>query len=63
MGKERGVYVIVHDPATGALTVDPSLPGDPDRPGYIDLATMTWPHGDSGPAWAHSALFLPAPDR
>jgi hypothetical protein len=59
-GEEKGVYILLHDPRTGQLRVDPSIqsPGAPE--GYLDLANMVWPHGPSGAARAHSALFLPA---
>jgi len=29
-------------------------------PGYISLNDKTWPHGNSGEAWGHAALFLPS---
>ncbi len=60
MGKEKGMYLLVFDPATGILAIDPSINPGSDRPGYIDLERPVWPHGASGPARAHSALFLPA---
>lgn len=63
MKKERGVYLLLHDPATGSLSIDASINGDSARPGYIDLDHQAWPHGDSGSAWAHSALFLPQTER
>lgn len=59
MGKERGVYLLTYDPATGTLAVDGSINAGSRRPGYIDLDHQAWPHGPSGSAWAHSALFLP----
>jgi hypothetical protein len=58
--REKGVFVLLHDPATGALTFDGSLGGGASPPGYIDLGAQRWPHGESGSARAHSALFLPA---
>jgi hypothetical protein len=63
MNKERGMYVLVYDPGTGGLSIDASISATSDRPGYIDLDHQAWPHGQTGPAWAHSALFLPSPSR
>jgi len=39
------------DPATGAMLVDPSLPDG------INFDRQSWPHGESGPAKVHGALF------
>lgn len=39
------------DPATGAMTIDPSLPDG------ISFDRASWPHGNSGPARVHGALF------
>lgn len=61
--KEKGLFVLLHDPATGALAFDSSVGGGASPPGYIDLSNQRWTHGDSGAARAHSALFLPKPDR
>lgn len=60
--KEKGIYMLVFDPATGALSLDESVSSTVERPGYIDLETQAWPHGASGAAWAHAALFLPSKD-
>lgn len=56
---EKGVYILIHDPATGRLTFDSSVSPSGAPPGYIDLSAQSWPHGASGPARAHAALFLP----
>ena len=29
------------------------------RAGYVDLEQQIWPHGATGAAWGHAALFLP----
>lgn len=58
--KEAGMFVLLHDAKTGALTFDATISSAPDRQGYINLNKQTWPHGASGPAWGHAALFLPA---
>lgn len=63
MGKEKGMYVLTYDARSGTLSIDSSISARSGRPGYIDLDHQAWPHGDSGPAWAHSALFLPAASR
>jgi hypothetical protein len=63
MGKERGVYMLTYDPAEGVLAIDESINPDSTLPGYIDLENQAWPHGPSGSAWAHSALFLPDAGR
>jgi hypothetical protein len=63
MGKERGVYMLNYDPDRGVLSIDQSINPDSKLPGYINLDDQAWPHGPSGSAWAHSALFLPADKR
>lgn len=51
-GNDRSWALIVKlDPATGAMVVDPSLPEG------INFDRQTWPHGESGPAKVHGALF------
>ncbi len=57
--KERGLFVLLHDPVSGALSLDRSI-GTAAAPGYIDMAGLNWPHGKSGGAIAHAALFMPA---
>ena len=60
--KEKGVYVLRLDRATGTLAPDPAIGIGTATPGYIPLDGPAWPHGETGPAWAHAALFLPAAD-
>lgn len=43
--------VVKLDSATGAMVVDPSLPDG------VNFDRTTWPHGESGPAKVHGALF------
>lgn len=57
LGGEQGMYVLLLDPASGAVTFDAAI-GSSERPGYLDFDRDVWPHGNSGPAWAHAALFL-----
>ena len=61
--KERGVFLLLHNPATGELAFDASVGSAGSPPGYIDLSKQRWTHGESGAARAHSALFLPQPAR
>jgi hypothetical protein len=61
--REKGVFILLFDPATGSLAFDAAIGTPSGPPGYIDLAGQSWPHGTSGPARAHSALFLPAAGR
>jgi len=61
--KERGMFILLHDPRTGQLTFDTTIASPSGVAGYIDLEQQSWPHGDSGPAWGHAALFLPAHGR
>lgn len=43
--------IVKIDPATGAMTVDESLPNG------VNFDRQSWPHGESGPARVHGALF------
>ena len=45
--------IVKIDPATGAMKVDESLPDG------INFDRPSWPHGDSGPAKVHGAVFGP----
>ena len=58
LGGEEGVYILRFDEQTGRLSFDPALEGE-GQSGYVSLKNQSWPHGPSGPAWAHAALFLP----
>ena len=58
LGGEEGYYILRFDPPTGRLSFDSALAGD-GQPGYLTLKNQPWPHGASGPAWGHAALFLP----
>jgi hypothetical protein len=58
--REKGVFVLLHNRATGELAFDTSVGTGASPPGYIDLSSQRWAHGESGSARAHSALFLPA---
>jgi hypothetical protein len=60
LGGEQGMYILLLDTATGRLSFDPTIVSSDGRIGYIDLERQRWPHGASGAAWGHSALFIPA---
>ncbi len=50
------------DEESGQLRLDDTIVAG-SRRGYVDLSGSNWPHGASGPAWGHAALFLPAATR
>ena len=58
LGGEEGVYLLRFDVETARLSFDDSLKGE-GQSGYLSLKNQKWPHGKSGAAWAHAALFLP----
>lgn len=62
LGGEQGMYVLVLDPSSGSVSFDSTI-GSAARPGYLDFDRVDWPHGASGRAWAHAALFLPSGKR
>jgi hypothetical protein len=57
LGGEEGFYLLRFDAQAGRLSFDPALRGV-GQTGYLSLKNQSWPHGPSGPAWGHSALFL-----
>jgi hypothetical protein len=57
-GGEEGFYVLRFDVGSGRLSFDPAFTGD-GRTGYLSLKNQSWPHGSTGMAWGHAALFLP----
>lgn len=60
LGGEQGMYMLLFDERTGNLSFDPSFRSATGKLGYVDLEGQQWPHGPSGPAWAHAALFIEA---
>jgi hypothetical protein len=58
LGGEEGFYILRFDEQTGRLSFDPALQAE-GQTGYVSLRNQAWPHGSSGPAWGHAALFLP----
>jgi hypothetical protein len=73
LGSERGFYMLRFDASSGRLTFDDRFNGRRDnsplgflksgRRGYISLEQESWPHGRSGAAWGHAALFMPHSDE
>jgi hypothetical protein len=58
LGGEQGMYMLRFDERTGRLSFDQDFGAATGKPGYLDLAGQNWPHGASGEAWAHAALFM-----
>lgn len=51
-GNDQSWALIVRlNPANGAMTIDPTLPDG------VTFDRATWPHGETGPAMVHGALF------
>lgn len=59
LGGEQGMLILDLDRATGRLSPAAGIVDADGRPGYVNLAVNDWPHGATGPAWGHAALFLP----
>jgi len=57
LGGEEGFYILRFDEQSGRLSFDPAIDGE-GRPGYVSLKNQSWPHGATGAAWGHAALFL-----
>lgn len=62
LGGEEGFYLLRFDERAGTLSFDRAFTRD-GQPGYLSLKDQPWPHGPSGPAWGHAALFLPQEAR
>ena len=65
LGGEQGFFILQFDRGTGSLSFDKSFRGakksrffSKKRDGYISLEKKAWPHGKTGYAWGHAALFL-----
>jgi hypothetical protein len=54
-----GVYLIDMDPETGKLRLAGDLPATGSGIPGIQFDRDEWPHGKSGPAFAHGAVFEP----
>jgi len=58
-----GVYLIDMDPQTGKLQLGSRLPSAGAGAPGIRFDRDEWPHGRTGPAFAHGAVFGPAKDH
>ncbi len=68
LGGEQGFYVLRFDESTGRIEFDSDFADYTSdsalnflrskSPGYISLHRSEWPHGPTGPAWGHAAVFF-----
>lgn len=65
LGSEQGFFMLNFDEDTGALAFDRAFQGkqkglifNVKHDGYVSLDRPAWPHGLTGKAWGHAALFL-----
>lgn len=65
LGGEQGFFMLRFDETSGRLGFDRDFSAKHKRgifgrslPGYISLDRDRWPHGESGTAWGHAALFI-----
>ena len=73
LGSEQGFFMIRFDEETGALAFDKAFQGKQNglllsrkQDGYVSLDRPVWPHGETGMAFGHAAIFLSeadAPDQ
>ncbi len=68
LGGEQGFFMLRFDESDGRLAFDDAFDGkkkgllfSSNHPGYISLARSEWPHGETGTAWGHAAVFLEEP--
>ncbi len=66
LGGEQGFFMLRFNETTGHIEYDQQFSAKRGRglfaknqKGYISLERNEWPHGKSGYAWGHAALFLP----
>lgn len=69
LGSEQGFFVLKFDDETGALAFDKGFQGkqkglilNRKQDGYVSFDRPAWPHGETGKAWGHAALFLTEED-
>ena len=65
VGDEKGFFMLRFDEEKGRLSFDRDFNGRDGsgpfarrRAGYISFDRTDWPHGETGPAWGHAAIFL-----
>lgn len=64
LAAKGGFFILRVDETSGKIDFDPNFKARPRRglvarplPGYITLQREDWPHGPTGHAWGHAALF------
>ncbi len=69
LGSEQGFFMLRIDEETGALAFDKGFQGKQKglilsrkRDGYISFDRPAWPHGETGTAFGHAAIFLDEED-
>lgn len=69
LGSEQGFFMLRFDEETGALAFDKDFQGKQKglilsrkHDGYVSLDRPAWPHGETGMAWGHAAVFLSETD-
>ena len=65
LGSEQGFFMLRFDEETGALAFDKDFKGkqkglllNRKRDGYVSFDRAVWPHGETGQAFGHAAMFL-----
>ena len=68
-GSEQGFFILRIDEETGALAFDTSFQAkqkglilNRKKDGYVSFDRPVWPHGETGMAWGHAAIFLSEAD-
>ena len=69
LGSEQGFFMLRFDDETGALAFDTGFDGKQKglfmsrkHDGYVSFDRADWPHGETGAAWGHAAIFLGGDD-
>jgi len=58
VGHENRMLMLRVDPVTGKLAWDESFRSE-DNSLCLSFARTSWPHGNTGEAFGHAALFVP----
>ena len=65
LGSEQGFFMLRFDEETGALAFDKDFKGkqkgvllNRKHDGYVSFDRAVWPHGETGQAFGHAAMFL-----
>ena len=69
LGSEQGFFMLRFDEETGALAFDKTFQGKQKglilsrkHDGYVSFDRPVWPHGETGMAFGHAAIFLSEAD-